>query len=228
MALQQLPQRLYEQFAEVGKALSDPTRLRIMNLLCQTERSVDDLAERLDHSTANTSAHLKVLKQARLVARRKEGRRVFYRLAGEHALRLWLALRDMGMAEIPEAREAMRTYAEEPALMENLSGEALLAKIRTGEVTLLDLRPREEYESGHMPQARSIPSEELEDRIQELPSDRTLIAYCRGPYCVAAIEGVEKLRQAGLDARRIREGIAEWKAAGLPIETVDGELSAKH
>lgn len=219
MKLEQLPNQLYKQFANVGQALSNATRLRILNLLCQTERSVDDLADKLDQSVANTSAHLKVLKQARLVEGRKEGRRVFYGLAGEPALRLWLALRDMGMQALPEVREAMRTYASEDALLPDLVGEELLDKVRRGEVVLVDLRPDEEYEAGRVPHARSIPSAELEARLNELPKDREVVAYCRGPYCVAAIESVRRLRDAGFDARRMREGIAEWKAAGLPIET---------
>lgn len=224
MALEDLPNRLYEQFAQMGKALSDPTRLRIMNLLCQTERSVDDLADKLGHSAANTSAHLKVLQRARLVERRKEGRRVFYRLAGESAIRLWLALRDTGLEQSPEAREAMRTYASEPALMPDLSGEELLERVRNGEVVLLDLRPPEEYSSGHLPKARSIPFSELEERLDELDDGRTIVAYCRGPYCVAAIKGVEALRACGLDARRLSGGVAEWKAGGHTLERDDTEV----
>lgn len=219
MSLEQLPDQLYKQFANVGQALSNGTRLRILNLLCQTERSVDDLADKLGHSVANTSAHLKVLKQARLVEGRKEGRRVFYRLAGEPALRLWLALRDMGLEALPEVREAMRTHASEEALLPDFAGDELLEKVRRGDVVLLDLRPTEEYESGRIPHARSIPSGELEKRLSELPKDREVVAYCRGPYCVAAIKSVKRLRDAGIDARRMREGIAEWKAAGLPVET---------
>jgi rhodanese-related sulfurtransferase/DNA-binding transcriptional ArsR family regulator len=219
MTLENLPDRLYEQFAQMGQALADPTRLRILNLLCQAERGVDDLAEKLGHSAANTSAHLKVLQQARLVDKRKKGRRVFYRLAGERALRLWLALRDTGLAELPEVREAMRTHATEPALWPELGGEELLEKVRSGEVVLLDLRPAEEYESGHIPQARSVPFAELEDRLEELDDDRTIVAYCRGPYCVAAIKGVERLRRGGLDARRLPGGIAEWRAERLPVES---------
>lgn len=218
MTLEQLPSQLYEQFAQMGQALADPTRLRILNLLCQTERSVDELAQMLGHSSANTSAHLKVLQRARLVEKRKEGRRVYYSVAGERALRLWLALRDTGLEQIPEAREAMRAHAEEEALEPDLSGEALLEKVRNGEVVLLDLRPSEEFEAGHLPNARSIPYSELEKRMKELATDRTIVAYCRGPYCVSAIKGVDKLRQGGLDARRMPGGVAEWRAQGLTLE----------
>jgi rhodanese-related sulfurtransferase/DNA-binding transcriptional ArsR family regulator len=219
MTLEDLPDRLYEQFARMGKALSDPTRLRVLNLLCQTERGVDDLADKLGHSAANTSAHLQVLQQARLVDKRKEGRRVFYRLAGDQALRLWLALRDTGLEQIPEVREAMRAHANEPALWSDIGGEALLEKVRGGEVVLLDLRPSEEFDSGHIPTARSIPFSELKDRLDELDDERTVVAYCRGPYCVAAIKGVDQLRQRGIDARRLPGGVAEWRAEGLPVDT---------
>lgn len=225
MTLEDLPARLYEQFATVGQALADPTRLRILNLLCQSERSVDDLAGHLDHSAANTSAHLKVLQQAHLVERRKEGRRVYYRIAGEHGLRLWLALRDMGLEELPEVREAMRLHASEPALLPDLRGPELLEKVRRGEVVLLDLRPAEEFASGRIPRARSIPYHELEGRMGELDPSVSVVAYCRGPYCVAAIKGVERLREHGLDARRLPGGIAEWRAAGMPVEDEDSRCA---
>lgn len=218
MTLENLPAHLYEQFARMGKALSDPTRLKILNLLCQTERSVDNLAEKLGHSSANTSAHLKVLQRAQLISRRKEGRRVFYRLAGEPALRLWLALRDTGLEQLPQAREAMNKYASEPQVVPDLGGQELLAKVKAGDVVLLDLRPSEEYDSGHLPNARSIPYAELEDRIEELDDHRRVVAYCRGPYCVAAIKGVDELRQHGIDARRLSGGVAEWRAAGHDVE----------
>lgn len=219
MDIQDLPSQLYKQFAAVGQALSNDTRLRILNLLAQTERSVDDLADKLGQSVANTSAHLKVLKRAHLVSSRKDGRRVFYRLAGEPALKLWLALRDMGLEALPEVREAMREHASEPALLPDLAGEELVEKVRRGDVVLLDLRPSEEYEAGHMPRARSVPYDELEQRLEELPRDREVVAYCRGPYCIAAIQCVEQMRRHGIDARRLRDGIAEWKAAGMPVET---------
>ena len=219
MALEELPERLYEQFAQIGKALSSPARLQILNLLCQGEHSVDELAEKTDQSAANTSAHLKKLKQGRLVEKRKEGRRVHYRLANDSVLRLWLSLRDMGLEEIPEAREAMRRYAEEPAADPDLSGAGLLERLEDDEVIVLDLRPEEEYGAGHIPEARSIPYAELEQRMDELPDDRTIVAYCRGPYCVAAIKGVQKLRDHGFDARRMYDGIAEWRAEEMPLET---------
>ena len=218
MTLEDLPERMYEQFARLGQALSDPTRLRILNRLCQTELSVRELAAPLGHSPANTSAHLQVLRRARLVTKRKEGRRVMYSIAGERALRLWLAIRDTALEQLPEVREAMRKYASDEALLPDLSGDELLEKVKSGEVALLDLRPATEYDSGHLPQARSIPHTELADRIGELDPDKTIVAYCRGPWCVAAIKGVQQLRDRGLDVRRLPGGVAEWRAEGRPLD----------
>jgi len=218
MSLEQLPEKLYEHFATIGKAMSSPKRLQLLNILCQGEHSVDELADKTEQSSANASAHLKKLKRARLVETRKEGRRVFYRLANDSVARLWLSLRDMGLDQIPEAREAMRQYAEEPYAEPDLSGDELLERLDGDEIILLDLRPEEEYEAGHIPQARSIPAEELEARIGELPDDQTIVAYCRGPYCVAAIKGVRTLRDHGFDARRMVDGIAEWRAEGRQLE----------
>lgn len=217
MSLENLPPTLYDAFSRIGKAVSSGHRLRILNILAQGEMSVDDLSARLGQSAANTSTHLKVLRQAHLVTRRKEGKRVFYGIANDNALRLWLSLRDMGLNELPEVRELMHRYAEEPHTLSILEGEDLVEKAGRGEVLLLDLRFPHEFEAGHLPHARSIPASELEDRIEELPLNQTIIAYCRGPYCVAAIKSVKKLRDHGLDARRIREGVLEWRAAGRPL-----------
>jgi rhodanese-related sulfurtransferase/DNA-binding transcriptional ArsR family regulator len=219
MTLEELPNTLYEHFAEIGQALSNSTRLRALNLLAQTERSVDDLAAKLDQSVANTSAHLKVLRRANLIGSRKQGRRVYYRIASREALQLFLALRDTGMEQVPEAREQLQRHAQEPALLPDLDEDALLEKVHSGEVTLVDLRPTEEFEAGHIPTARSVPFAELEQWVDSLPDDREIVAYCRGPYCVAAIKGVQGLRDAGLPAHRVRFGIAEWKARNLPLET---------
>lgn len=218
LPLETLPATLYDMFATIGKALSSPPRLRILNILAQSEVSVDELAARLDQSVANTSTHLKVLRQAHLVERRQEGKRAFYSIANDNALRLWLALRDMGLEELPEVRELMRRYAEEPGLLSLLEGDDLLASIRSGEVVLLDLRSPREFEAGHLPGARSIPAGELAERIAELPTDRTLVAYCRGPFCVAAIQSVQAMRDHGLTAHRLREGVIEWRAAGRELE----------
>ena len=218
MTLEELPDRMYEQFARLGQALSDPTRLRMLNRLCQTELSVRELAEPLGHSPANTSAHLQVLRRARLVTKRKEGRRVIYSIAGDQALRLWLAVRDTALEQLPEVREAIRQYACDEALLPDLSGDELLRKVERGEIALLDLRPAKEYHSGHLPQARSIPHTELADRIDELDRDKTIVAYCRGPWCVAAIKSVQQLRELGLEVRRLPGGVAEWRAEGRALD----------
>ncbi len=218
MTLEELPERMYEQFAELGQALSDPTRLRILNRLCQSELSVRELADPLGHSAANTSAHLQVLRRARLVTKRKEGRQVIYSIASDRALRLWLALRDTALEQIPEVREAMRKYASDEALLPDLSGDELLEKVKGGEIELLDLRSSKEYESGHLPEARSIPHTELADRISELDPDKTVVAYCRGPWCVAAIKSVQILRDQGLDVRRLPGGVAEWRSEGRTLD----------
>ncbi len=221
MSLQELPPTLYEVFAQVGKALSSPHRLRILNLLSQRDWSVDELADALGQSTANTSAHLQVLRQAVLVERRRQGKRVYYSIAGEQAASLWLTLRDMGLTELPNARELMRRYRGEPRSLSLLNSDELRDKIASGEIVLLDLRPSREYESGHLPWARSIPLDELEERIAELPADKKIVAYCRGPYCVGAITSVETLREYGRDAHILRESVLEWRALGLSLETAE-------
>lgn len=219
MNLQELPAQLYPQFAALGQALSNDTRLRILQLLAQTERSVDDLAGLLGQSVANTSAHLRVLKRAHMLSARKDGRRVYYRLSGQPALKLWLALRDMALESVPEVREAMRTHASQADVIADFAGTDLLDKVERGEVLLLDLRPAEEYLAGHLPRAQSVPAAELSQVIDTLPRDRQVVAYCRGPYCVAAIESVARMRAAGINARRLAPGIVEWLAAGYPLET---------
>jgi|SRR5690554_248646 len=219
MSLQELPSQLYPQFAALGQALSNDTRLKMLHLLAQTERSVDDLAGQLDQSVANTSAHLHVLKRAHMLSARKDGRRVYYRLSGQPAIKLWLALRDMGMESLPEAREAMRLHASEPDVIPDFEGSELLEKVERGEIMLLDLRPAEEYLAGHLPRAQSVPVAELSQVIATLPRDREVVAYCRGPFCVAAIESVARMRAEGINARRLAPGIAEWLAAGYRLET---------
>jgi rhodanese-related sulfurtransferase/DNA-binding MarR family transcriptional regulator len=215
----QLPDSLYEKFALIGKALSSPTRLQVLNLLCQRDHSVSALAEKTGESTANLSAHLQKLSRANLVSRRKEGRRVVYGVPNDRIVQLWLAVRDTGLEEMPEVRELMREYASDPPADPDLAGEEILERVRADDIVLLDLRPTSEFEAGHLPQARSLPFEELERRLDELPEQRQLVAYCRGPYCVAAIRGVERLREEGFDVQRMPGGVAEWRAAGLPLET---------
>lgn len=222
MSLQQLPTNLYEAFAQVGKALSNPHRLRILNLLSQCDLAVDELASALDQSKANTSAHLKVLRQSKMVDRRRDGKRVYYRIAGDQAAAVWMVLRDMGLRELPRARELMRRHRQDDkADFSLLDSAELREKIATGEVMLLDLRPAREFAAGHLPHAQSIPLTELEDRLDELPLNKSIVAYCRGPYCVGAITSVELLRNAGRDAYILRESVLEWRAHQLELETTE-------
>lgn len=215
-----LSHKVYEQMSRIGHALSDPTRLRMMNLLTQTERSVDELSTMIGHSAPNTSAHLKVLQSTNLIRRRREGRRVFYSIASRSALNLWLATRDMGLEESPELREAMREVPDCDSVIQALDAESLLAGVSSGELTLLDLRPAEEYASGHIPFARSIPFEELEERLVELDPATTIVAYCRGPFCFAAIESVARLSERGFKVRRLSGGVAEWLSEGRDVESL--------
>ncbi|WP_191966245.1 ArsR/SmtB family transcription factor [Oryzomonas japonica] len=218
MALENLPSRLYQQFAHVGQALASPQRIQIINLLCQSARSVDELADELGQSAANTSAHLKVLREAHLIEIRREGRKVYCSLTSNSAIRLWMALRDFGMEEIPEVREMMREYAQEDVLMEQVVGKDVLDMVRAGDALLLDIRPASEFEAGHLPLARSMPFDELEARLAELPRDKIIVIYRRSPFCVGSVKAVDLLKKAGFQAKRLHGGVAEWRAAGRPLE----------
>ena len=209
---------LYQQLAQIGHAASSPHRLRLLNLLGQGEKSVEQLATAIGQSVAATSAHLKVLRSVCLVETRKEGRNVFYRVAAEEMAPFWVALRRLGERVLPEVREVVRTYYSDPDSLAELSGRDLIDQVRQGRVTLLDLRPAPEYAAGHLLGARSVPAGELEEWMQRLPKRKPLVAYCRGPYCVTALESVRRMRDAGLNVRRLPLGIVEWRAAGLPVE----------
>jgi len=218
MALENLPSRLYQQFARVGQALSSPQRINVLNLLCQCERTVDELADELGQSSANTSAHLKVLREVHLIEIRREGRKVYCSLTSNSAIRLWLALRDFGLEEIPDAREMMREYAHEDVSLEQVVGEDFMEMVRAGEALLLDVRPASEFEAGHLPLAWSIPLDELEARLSELPRDKIILTYRRSPFCIGSIKAVKLLQKAGFRAKRLREGVAEWRATGRTLE----------
>ena len=214
--------QIYEQFARIGKALASPKRLELLDLLSQTERTVESLAKEASLSIANCSQHLQVLREARLVETRKEGLYVFYRLADESVGEFWLALRSLGERRLTEVERIVRDYFESPEDLEPIDRKKLLERVREGSVVVLDVRPVEEYRAGHIPGAVSLPLEELQRRLAELPMDQEIIAYCRGPYCLFAVRAVELLRKQGFTARRFGEGIPEWKAAGLPV-AVGGE-----
>ena len=202
---------LFEAIAVMGKAFASPVRLELLDLLAQAPRSVEELARASEQSTANASQHLQALHAAGLVTRAREGTRVRYALAGEEALRLWLALRDASAARLAEVERAARDYLGEE--VEAIGRDELIARLARGDVVLVDVRPPEEFAAGHIEGARSIPLEELERRIAELPREREVIAYCRGPFCAYAHEAVRKLRGAGRSARRLQDGFPEWRLA---------------
>lgn len=212
-----LKDQLYEQFARVGKALASPKRLELLDLLGQGERTVEGLAREASLGIANCSQHLQVLREARLVEARKEGLFVFYRLADEAVGGLWLALRSLAERRLADIERLVRDYFEKPGELEPIGQSELLERVREGSVTVIDVRPVEEYLAGHLPEAVSMPLEELERRLEYIPRDREIIAYCRGPYCVFAVKAVELLRSQGFSARRFEEGIPEWRSAGLPV-----------
>ena len=203
---------LFEAIAVMGKAFASPRRLELLDLLAQAPRTVDELARLSGQSTANTSQHLQALHAAGLVARAREGTSVRYTMAGEEALSLWLALRDVSVRQLAEVERAARDYLGEE--VDAIGRDELIARMRKGDVVLVDVRPAEEFAAGHIEGATSIPLRELEDRLAELPSDREIVAYCRGPFCAYANEAVRRLRAAGQRARRLEEGWPEWRLAG--------------
>jgi rhodanese-related sulfurtransferase len=211
--------KLFEQFARVGKALANPHRLEILDLLAQGERTVEDLTREAGMSVANTSRHLQELRAARLVEVRREGLYGYYRLADERVFAAWRAIRDLGEARLAEIDRLVGTYLTDRASLDAVCAEELLAKMREEGVVVLDVRPEEEYRAGHIPGARSVPVERLEVYLEELPREREIVAYCRGPYCVFSDEAVVLLQSRGYRARRLREGLPDWRAAGLPVES---------
>ncbi len=205
---------LFEAIAVMGKAFSSATRLELLDLLAQGPRTVEQLARTSSQSTANTSQHLQALHAAGMVTRAREGTRVRYAIAGDQALRLWLALRDSSVAQLAELERAARDYLGED--VEAIGREELIARLGRGDVVLIDVRPEEEFDAGHIEGARSIPLDELEQRLAELPADREVVAYCRGPFCAYAHEAVRRLEASGRSARRLEEGWPEWQLAAKP------------
>jgi rhodanese-related sulfurtransferase len=216
-----LKDMLYEQFARIGKGVSSPQRLELLDLLCQEEKSVETLAAQSGLTVKNASAHLRVLRTARLVETRKEAQYVFYRLADESVCAFFLALRSLAENRLAEVREVAREYFGAPDRMTPVNRQRLLDRVQTGEVTVLDVRPASEFRAGHIPGARSVPLGELRETLGSIPRGQEIVAYCRGPYCVLALEAVELLRSEGYRAVRLEDGVGEWKAAGLPIERVE-------
>lgn len=209
---------LFQQLARIGTALSSGTRLEFLELLAQSERSVDQLATLTGVSVANTSQHLQKLRQAGLVIGRKEGQFVYYRLAGDEVVRLFAALGQVGEAYVAEVERIVRLYLASKDDLEPVPAKELLDRARKGLVTVLDVRPPEEFAVGHLPGAVNIPIHELEKRLGELPKRKEVIAYCRGPYCLMSYDAVSVLRKKGIKARRLEAGMPEWRAAGMPVE----------
>jgi rhodanese-related sulfurtransferase len=202
---------LFEAIAVMGKAFASPVRLELLDLLAQAPRSVDELARASGQTNANASQHLQALHAAGLVTRERDGTRVRYAVAGDEALRVWLALREASAARLAEVERAARDYLGED--VEAIGRQELVERLARGDVVLVDVRPEEEFAAGHIDGARSIPLDELERRLEELPSDHEVVAYCRGPFCAYAHDAVRRLQAAGRDARRLDHGWPEWRLA---------------
>jgi rhodanese-related sulfurtransferase/DNA-binding transcriptional ArsR family regulator len=209
--------RLYEAFARTAKATASPKRIELLEILAQGERSVEALAEATGMGLTNTSAHLQVLARSRLVQTRKEATRVFYRLAGDDVAAFVVMLRDLARSRLAEVDQVVRDYFLARDELEPVSRNDLLDRAGKGKVVILDVRPTEEFAAGHIPGALSVPLGELDAALARLPRHGEIVAYCRGPYCVLAPQAVQRLRASGYRARRLADGLPEWRLAGLPV-----------
>jgi rhodanese-related sulfurtransferase/DNA-binding transcriptional ArsR family regulator len=208
---------LFEALASMGKALASGRRAEIVDVLAQGERSVEEMAAEVGQSVANTSHHLRNLARAGLVRTRREGTRIFYGLASDQVVELWTLVRKVAAEHVAEIDRLAEAYLGPRDGLQPITREELDRRLRTGEATVIDVRPRAEYEAGHLSGARSLPISELKRRLDALPRDTELVAYCRGPYCVFADDAVRLLRRRGFEARRLEDGFPEWKRAGLPV-----------
>jgi rhodanese-related sulfurtransferase/transposase-like protein len=212
-----LKSALYEQVARMGKALASPKRLELLEVLAQGEQSVDALAQQLGIDMKLTSAHRKALREARLVEGRREGKFMVYRLTGADVAVLGVQLRAVAEAHLLEFQRAFAQLVNTPERLTPLDRKTLMAQARRGEVVVIDVRPAHEYDTAHLPHARSVPLDELRQRLAALPKDREIVAYCRGPFCLMSDEAVALLRAEGFQARKISDGVSEWQAAGLAL-----------
>ena len=219
MSKQNPKRALFAQFAAVAKALAHAHRLELVEQLAQGERSVETLASRTGLSIANTSQHLQQMRRVGIVAARRDGKFVFYKLADEAVLAVLAALRRIAEHNIAEVEQVIRRYFDDRDSLEPVSRDELLKQLHAGTVTILDVRPSDEFALGHLPAAVNIPLRELEARLAELDPSQEIVAYCRGPYCVLSYEAVAWLRGRGFKVRRLEDGLPEWRAAGLPTET---------
>jgi rhodanese-related sulfurtransferase/DNA-binding transcriptional ArsR family regulator len=215
----QLKDEVYGQIARISKAAAAPKRLELLDLLSQGPRTVEVLADHAGITVGNASQHLKILRAARLVDAQKRGLYVEYRLADEEVAHFFVALRKLARSRLAEVERVAREYLERRGALEGVQGDELVRRVRRGEVTVLDVRPVEEFRAGHIPGARSIPLTELSARLHEIPKDRDVVAYCRGPYCVMAVDAAELLRRKGYTAHRMEERVADWRARGWRVET---------
>lgn len=215
--MRELKNQLYEQVARIGKAVASPKRLELIELLCQGEKTVEMLAAQAEISVKLTSAHLKELRLARLVDTRKDGKYVLYRLASTSVADLWVNLRSEAEERLIELQMALASIVEHGDELQGVSRADILRRAAAGEVLVLDVRPEDEYAAAHLPHARSMPVDELKKRIAELPKNIPVVAYCRGPFCLMAKDAVELLRKKGYQAFHLTDGVAEWRARGLPV-----------
>ncbi len=216
--MREIKNHLYEQVARIGKAVASPKRLELIELLCQGEKTVELLAQQAEISVKLASAHLKELRLARLVDTRKEGKYVAYRLAGTSVADLWVTLRSQAEERLVELQMALASIVEHRDELESFDRAALLKKAKAGEVVVLDVRPADEFATAHLPYAQSVPLADLKKRLAELPKGTPVVAYCRGPFCLMAKDAVELLRTRGYQAFHLSDGVAEWRARGLPVE----------
>lgn len=214
---------LYEQVARIGKATSSPKRLELMELLAQGEKSVEVMADELGIAIKLASAHLKVLKEARLVNARKDGKFVYYRLAGQDIGDLWVAMREVAQEHLVELRVALDEIASAPDKLASCSRKQLMEQAKRGEIIVIDVRPRAEFDHAHLPFARSMPLGEIVQRMAELPKNTEIVAYCRGPFCLFADEAAHLLKTRGRKVSKLRDGVAEWTSAGMPLETKEAQ-----
>jgi rhodanese-related sulfurtransferase/DNA-binding transcriptional ArsR family regulator len=212
---------LYAQFARIGHAVASPKRIELLDLLAQGEKTVDQLVEQSATPLKNTSAHLRVLRQTRLVETRRDGTHVYYRLASDDVSRFVRDLQMLGRSRLAEVEHATNMYIDGRDALEPVTLKELRRRLREGDVTVIDVRPVDEYQAGHIPGALSIPVNQLKRRLPEIPKGREVVAYCRGPYCVYSVEAVEILRKHGYKARRTGDGLPEWRASGLPVTAGD-------
>ncbi|HEX9720004.1 MAG TPA: metalloregulator ArsR/SmtB family transcription factor [Ramlibacter sp.] len=208
---------LYEQVARIGKALASPKRLELLEVLAQGEKTVEALSAELSIDFKLASSHLKALRASRLVESRRDGKYVLYRLSGPDVSDLWVNLREVAEEHLLELRMAIDQMVAQPDKLSKVDRKALLDQAKRGEVIVIDVRPQGEYETAHLPFARSMPLEELEKRLSELPRRREIVAYCRGPFCMLSDEAIKLLHARGYKARKILDGVIEWQAAGLPV-----------